>query len=111
MSGPFLRSLRSEFRDFGPQPINRKARDIAWENGELSETEFAIRDTKGMIPFLSRIWDVYKGFTPIQLTNMTHEPGTPWHQVATHYNFMIPPNTTIPNELIRAHFRDLQAAK
>ena len=27
---------------------------------------------------IRRVWDVYKGYSAIQLSRMTHEPGTPW---------------------------------
>jgi uncharacterized phage-associated protein len=103
--GPVIQSLRREFREFGSGPITRKARDIKVVNGSLEEREYALTDATQISPFLSRVWDQYGGYSAIQLTNMTHEPGTPWHQIATHYQFKIPPGITIPNELIREYFR------
>ena len=103
--GPVIESLRSEFRLCGNLPITRKARDIRLEKGVLVEREFSLNDQNAMPPFLSRVWDEYHKFTAVQLMNMTHEVGSPWHQIASHYNFRIPPGTTIPNELIRDYFR------
>ncbi len=80
------------------------------EEGVLREYDVPLKNVEVITPFLSRIWDIYGGFSPIQLTNMTHEEGTPWHQIAVHYQFKIPPGITIPNELIQLYFQ-AEAAK
>ncbi len=107
--GPVIQSLRREFRAFGSLPINKKARDIKIENGVLREYDVPLKEPEAISPFLSRIWDLYGKFTPIQLTNMTHEEGTPWHQIAVHYQFQIPLGITIPNDLIQSYFQALAA--
>ena len=89
--GPVIQSLRREFRHCGSSPITKKARDIRMEEGVLREYDVPLKNVEVITPFLSRIWDIYGGFSPIQLTNMTHEEGTPWHQIAVHYQFKIPP--------------------
>lgn len=103
--GPVIQSLRTEFKEFGSLPITRRARKIRWEGGTFTEQDYTLSDADLISPFLTRIWEEYGKFSAIQLTNMTHEPGTPWHQIATHYQFQIPAGTTIPNELMRDYFR------
>jgi len=103
--GPVIQSLRREFREFGSLPITRKARDVKFANDEILEYEYQLQETEAISPFLSRIWEIYGVFTPIQLTNMTHEEGTPWHQIAAHYSFRIPEGITIPNNLIQSYFK------
>lgn len=103
--GPVIESLRDEFRSFGIQPINRKARDLRWTDGKFNEIELPLVNPGVIGPFLTRIWDEYGRYSGIQLSNMTHEAGTPWHQVASHYGMRIPPGITIPNDLIREHFQ------
>lgn len=102
--GPVILSLRREFRSFGREPIDRKARDIQYRDGSFVEFEPEVSPTDSAAALLAKVWDTYSFFTPIQLTNMTHQPGTPWHKVASHYGGNIPPGITIPNDLIREHF-------
>jgi uncharacterized phage-associated protein len=107
--GPVIQSLRAEFRHFGNTVINKKARDITLDNGILVERDVELRQPATITRFLNRIWEVYGRFSPIQITNMTHEQGTPWHQIATYYNFKIPAGVTIPNDLIKNYFKAIAA--
>jgi uncharacterized phage-associated protein len=81
--GPVVPSVYHEFKSFGNEPIDSFATE--WElspsGGKLS---FRVEEPK--IPecdefprkLIRRVWDVYKGYSAIQLSRMTHEPGTPW---------------------------------
>src|SRR4051812_44914064 len=74
--GPVIYSLRKEFGEFGANPIDRKARGIKWDGGTLTDFDFELEDSERMTPFLQKIWHVYRGLSAVQLTNMTHAPGT-----------------------------------
>ena len=107
--GPVIYSLYREFKEFGNARIDRKARDLEVVEGELREIEPELHHPdEWLTRFLARIWSVYGSYTPIQLSNMTHEPGTPWDQVNQMYEpRRIPRGLTIPNEMIRKYFRQM----
>lgn len=82
--GPVIRSLYDEFKKFGnesiPKPSNKDAKpEINLETAKL----------------LDKIWEVYGRYTAAQLSNLTHEEGSPWDQAwnddggATEHNFPI----------------------
>jgi len=102
--GPVILSLRREFRDVGRDPIRRKAREVSYEDGRFREYEPEVTPETEEVELLAGVWDIYKDFTPIQLANLTHRPGTPWSQVASHYRGNIPKGITIPNELMKEYF-------
>lgn len=102
--GPVVESLRGEFRDFGRDPITRPAQDIVYQDGHFVDVTPSIDDPH-LADFLDRIWEVYGGYSPFQLSNLTHAPDTPWSRVADRYGpDGIPPGITIPDELIQEHF-------
>lgn len=47
---------------------------------------------------LNKVWDVYRTFSAIQLSNISHKPGSPWDQ-AYKQNM-----TIIPDEIIKKYF-------
>ena len=109
--GPVVRELYLEFKEFGDHPITRKARQVRIDEQGLKVVTPDIREVappqvrEDVVPFLDRVWDVYSEYTGIQLSNLTHQAGTPWHQVATtvgdnlgHGYFQI------PNKLIQDYF-------
>lgn len=112
--GPVIWSLYTAFKEFGNQPISGRARRFSVKEGpefgidqttpsideEASDAETAKR-TKAI---LKRVWDVYKGFSAIQLSKMTHESGSPWDKVFQAYSGDPPRGTDIPENSIREHF-------
>lgn len=114
--GPVVRSLYNEFREFGASEITRLATKMI----HIKPLKFkyscpSLKDTIGQdVEFaeklLKRIWEVYGEFSAVQLSNMTHAPGTPWDQVNKLYGGKIPKYATIPNELILDYFKKENAA-
>lgn len=119
--GPVIQSLRDSFRQYGGQPIDALASYLVPRVGvnmfDAIEEVVPKIDTANppdldfVRALLDRVWTVYGKYTGIQLSNMTHEPGTPWDQVNTKYGGEIPKGTDIPVELIRDHFRGLARKK
>lgn len=103
--GPVVRSLYYEFRDCGARPITRKATDIDYAHGDLKliEPEIGPSDDPSMQNFLDRIWSVYGKLTASQLSQMTHEVGSPWQKIWSEANGI--KGVDIPNNLIRDYFR------
>jgi uncharacterized phage-associated protein len=60
------------------------------------------------INLMEQIWDIYGRMSAFQLSDLTHEPGGPWHiasQMGGNY-------ALIPNDLIQKHYemKRLQAS-
>lgn len=105
--GPVVPSIYQEFKGFGNEPITRKAQKLTLADGKvvldipeipIGEQHMVARD------ILRRVWDQYKEYTPVQLSNMTHGPDTPWAQVVAKYNGKPPSGVEIPNDLIKEYF-------
>jgi uncharacterized phage-associated protein len=77
-------SVYHEFKRFGNEPINDFATELIPRRKEDGKFTFFLEEPR--IPecdelpkqLIRRVWDVYKGYSAIQLSRMTHEPGTPW---------------------------------
>jgi len=58
------------------------------------------------IELLDEVWRVYSGFSPLQLSAITHQPNTPWditwngHKGSEYFGAII------PNELIGKHYKE-----
>ena len=63
---------------------------------------FSWRDNdRTLKAFLSKVWEVYGGFSAIQLSNMTHEPNASW---ASTWGSGKPKNTDIEDDVIKDYF-------
>ncbi len=107
--GPVIRSLYAEFRKFGGKPITEPAHDIKFVPGEGVTHIVPRMDCEGdsgaeSKDVIDRVWGFYKQFSGLQLSTMTHEPGSPWHQVASSFSTRIPEYTRIPNAMLQEHF-------
>jgi len=78
--GPVIRDLYDAFKRFGDLPITEPAKAV-----QMTGTAFRV--THPRIPkyqdpevtrLLDQVWHAYKHFTAIQLSNITHLPGSPW---------------------------------
>lgn len=58
---------------------------------------------------LEKIWEVFGCYPAIQLTQMTHQEGTPWAQAIQGYDpNAIPSGLTVSNEVTKQYFKQLQ---
>ncbi|MGR3248551.1 MAG: Panacea domain-containing protein [Paracoccus sp. (in: a-proteobacteria)] len=53
------------------------------------------------------IWDRYGHYTGIELSEKTHEVGTPWHNKVKELNFVVPKFLELDDAEIRPYFYDL----
>jgi uncharacterized phage-associated protein len=107
--GPVIRSIRTEFKDFGANPITAKAKEAIVEDGKIVVRESSILNAKdphqdSILAILDRVWNVYGRLSGMQLSNMTHAVGTPWYQVLQAVNNRIFPGLEIPKDTIKSHF-------
>lgn len=82
--GPVVPRLYHEFKEFGNQRITRRAAHLVKTSSgrvvrevpriDSDDSEAAIQTRE----IVDRTWELYKKFSGIQLSNKTHESGSPW---------------------------------
>lgn len=53
------------------------------------------------------VWQRYGRYDQFYLSNLTHQPNTPWYVTAAEHSFRVPMHTEIPVVTIRDHFRSI----
>lgn len=107
--GPVVDSLYHEFKRFGNKPITGLATEVSLENGDIELVIPALshEDREHVEPLLSRILDLYGRFSAIELSNMTHEPGTPWDETWNKKKENLR-HIDIDNDVIKGYFSQKQ---
>lgn len=93
--GPVVPSVYGSFRQFGNKQITMTA---PIQSGLLDGNKSA---------FLDRIWDVYKNYNGIELSAITHKPGTPWDIEWNQNNGKLFLGFPMSNDIIKAHYKEL----
>lgn len=75
--GPVSRSLRKEFGKFRAQKISTRAFITDIFTGEKMLADPAVVTPSDRV-FLDNILDIYGKYSGTQLSNLTHEKGSPW---------------------------------
>lgn len=117
--GPVIPALYHEFKHYGNGEILEFATELNWGSGGAKQ-EFdliapvipnddseATRYSRGL---MDRVWEVYKSYSPTQLSNITHEAGTPWDTVNKQHGGKIPKDTAIPEAMMRDYFAHVKAS-
>jgi uncharacterized phage-associated protein len=99
--GPVIPTLYHEFKAFGRGAITRGASTMVASGTKI---RFCIPELapSSDTDFLNRIWETYGVMTAVQLSNMTHAPGTPWESVWNKNEGR--KNVNIPDDLIKQYF-------
>ncbi len=114
--GPVIPSLFHEFKEFKGNPIRRLSyarTNDSWDE----ESEFDVEETfvpsedTDTIKLLDWVWKSYGHFSGAQLSNLTHNPGTPWARRHTESQSDVYSNVPIPDEEIRKHYLELWATR
>jgi uncharacterized phage-associated protein len=93
--GPLVPKLYKALQKYGRGNVTE---EIASDDSLSTDTqEFKI---------LKAVWRAYSKYSPFQLSELTHRPGTPWSQTWENDKFGV-----IPLEDIQAYFRTLVARK
>lgn len=74
--GPVIRSVYDAFKGYGKRPIKDEAKTGIEAKMKTIE-EMADKET---IQSLKNIWEFYRDWTPWELSELTHEEGSPWHE-------------------------------
>lgn len=81
--GPVISTLYHEFKEFGADPIKRRAFDIQpaprWPRRAVYQPHVPVGDAE-TTELLEQVWDTYGGFSALELSSFTHRAGTPWFE-------------------------------
>lgn len=100
--GPVVKVVRDAFKGYGKRPIDRFAERLDLETGELIPVGSDLADDdKG---FVSHIFDMYAHLPAFELSDMTHEPGSPWDAVWNSQTATGRLGLRITNDEIRRYF-------
>jgi uncharacterized phage-associated protein len=97
--GPVITSVYHDFKSYNNSQITALAFDIA-------SASYSCVTDPSKVTFLDRIWEVYKGYSGLQLSTLTHEPGSPWDIVWNNYNGKNEHGAIIPNNIIAEYYRN-----
>lgn len=92
--GPVIPDVYHGLKRYGNKPVSI-VQDFPSSDFEELEADL-----------IQQVFDAYLDFTGIQLSQLTHARGTPWHQIWHRTGR----NSIIPNELIERHFVELAAS-
>ena len=98
--GPVLSSLYHEFKSSKKNRIEDYASDIDPSTGEERALMVA-PSVSDFYELFDKVWSRYKGFSGIQLSALTHAPGTPWSLARARRD------DYLSNDEIRNHFIEL----
>lgn len=96
--GPVVPGLYRHVKQFGSGPVTSPIPPTMFARGQsLDQTDAAL---------VGDVYAKYGKLSGIQLSHLTHKPGTPWFSVYDPEGWGI----TIPDELIQRHYRELARA-
>lgn len=88
--GPVIRSIYDEYKKYG--------RDAIPVDGNCGIIDEGLQGDTTTTTLLNKVWEVYRQFTAFQLSNMTHEQGSPWQKANAEQA------SIIPDDEIRKYF-------
>lgn len=103
--GPVFSSLYHHFKDRGRKPIGRLAENTEVEFTGTRDLKFKTtrpridRGDKQTSALLDRIWEVYGNHSGAYLSELCHQPGSPWDRTERKVR-----NAHIDNELIKEYY-------
>ena len=91
--GPVVPSIYHRYKAFRGQPIDLTPVD---RSGDLDRTQRSV---------IEAVDDVYRDFTAVELSSLTHRKGTPWHQTVRAHGV----GAIIPNGVISSYYKEFFA--
>lgn len=86
--GPVIPRVYHALKRYGKEPVTVPIDCLPAAFGDLE------------IDLIGQVFDGYEHYSGIDLSQMTHAPGTPWHQIRHTAGL----DTIIPDEVIEEHF-------
>lgn len=104
--GPVFASLYDALKGFGHAPISTMQRRFFSEVPDRVDD-----DDQESVDLIEWVWQRYGRYDQFYLSNLTHQPNTPWHKTAKAYQFRVPMSTDIPLTTIQDHFKAIAAER
>lgn len=105
--GPVIKVVRDAFKDFGKKHITRFAEKLDLETGELVSVGNTLSPEDER--FVESIYWLYEQKSAFELSDMTHEQGSPWDKVWNTNEAVGRFGLRIKNEDIREYFKSMKA--
>lgn len=100
--GPVVRIVYDCFRTHGRKLIDGRATRFDPITGKREVVSYALTDADATL--LRNSFSLYGGLDAFTLSNLTHEPGSPWDRVWNATGGRVTLGMRIPDEFIREHF-------
>jgi uncharacterized phage-associated protein len=100
--GPVIRIVRECFKSCGDGPIRKRAERLNIHTGEIAVVDPLLADVDA--DFVRSVFDRYQVYGAWQLSEMTHEVGSPWDRLWNAEGLVIRLGLRIKNEEIKSHF-------
>lgn len=104
--GPVVKVVRDAFKDFGSKPIDRLAERLDLETGEFVLVKDCLSEEDRN--FVEAVFRQYSVHTAFELSDMTHEKGSPWDLVWNSNQPIGRLGLRIKNEEIKKYFLALK---
>jgi uncharacterized phage-associated protein len=110
--GPVIPSLYHSLKAYGNRDVTDALTDNPWDSlldHAYGSHEYSVdngpdpQENELAKQFIKRVWDVYSGFSAVQLSNLTHNEDAPWNQTPDKEK----QHTVIHQEKIREYFSRL----
>ena len=105
--GPVIPAVYHQFKEFGNDPVTSRASTFRLEDGKFKAKYPELPDGQEhqwVRDLLKKVWEIYKPLTAVQLSTMTHLPGSPWSQTVGDNTASIRSGLVIPNDVIKKYF-------
>lgn len=93
--GPVFESLYHILSRYGDMPIKRPTGATLFDDSNPRVGGDRASEVRNLVKW---IWTEYGSRSAAQLSELTHQVGTPWRNIASRRNFHVPMNTVIPPE-------------
>ena len=104
--GPVVKVVRDEFKRFGKDPITARAMKLNIQTGARVPVDPDLNETDRS--FVKSIFQAYQGYDAWQLSDMTHEAGSPWDRIWNASEPMGRLALRIRNDEIKTHFSGIR---
>lgn|SRR5690606_32650543 len=101
--GPVIRVVYDQLKQWGAKPIQGRLR--FFDANICGYVDAKVQPDSETEQFLNSIFDYYARFHAFRLSDLTHEPGSPWDVVWRAAEKRAVPGMLIPNSLIAEWFQ------
>lgn len=106
--GPVFPSIYHAFKGAGAGKITKRHKaidlDALLTDDQIVTTEPELPNQPFLNALTAKIWSVYGKFGPFELSELTHQKGTPWWEVWHNRGGSERMGTDIPDDLIQEYF-------